>query len=1103
MTSRFELTAAEQAALDGQLLAEGFSLDTTTTAIPRSRDGRAAPLSHAQERLWFLEQLAPGNAAYHIHAGIALRGQLDVPALRRALAEIVERHEALRTTFRLENGEPVQAADPVTSPASLAVVDVPGAPATDRQAEVRRLALAEARRPFDLRHGPLLRSMLVRLDPGEHVLLLTAHHIAADGWSMALFLRELSILYAAFRAGRPSPLGELPVQYSDFARWQRQRNDDAEFSRQLAYWRQELSGAPKSLPLPADRTPPEHRDSSAATVPLALSPELTGRLRELARAEGATLFMTLLAGFQLLLGRWADQRQVLVGSPVAGRSHAELEGLVGCFINTVVLRADLAGDPGFRDLLRQVSQRCLSAYANQDLPFNRLVEELHPDRRPDSTPLVQTTFALHQPSLEDVRLPGLEMTLLPFDTGAAPFDLSLALTEGKTGLDGVITYRTDLFERPTIDRLADRFQLLLQGVVADPGRGVSELPFVTDTERRQLGHWNRTEASMPRETRIDELVARQVEATPDAPAVVSATCTFTYRELDDRSDRLASRLRELGLGPDQLAGVYLRRSPEMVVALLAVLKAGGAYVPLDPEYPRRRLELMLDDCRAPILLTEPELSRNLSGYQGQVVVVDSDGAEVAMDRGPAVAEPPSARPPRPPGSPGDLAYVIFTSGSTGRPKGVMVEHRHLANLVTWHYRTYQVGPGDRMAQVGGLSFDASVWEIWSTLTFGAALYLVPDEVRMDPHGLLAWLERAAITMAFVPTPMWELMAELSWSPDKRPRVVSTAGDRLHDAPPPGAPTLVNHYGPAENTVVATCAEIAPGRSGTPPIGGPIHNTSAHVLDRNGEQLPIGAVGELYVGGAGVARGYWRRPDLTAERFVPSPFAPGERLYRTGDLVRWNEDGELEFIGRIDAQVQIRGQRVEPGEIEAVLAQHPAAAQVAVVVHEGPAGEPRLVAHIAVSGERPAVEELRSIARERLPRHMVPAGFALLDALPYTVSGKVDRTALARMPVPAAAPTRYEPPATRTETALAQIWEEVLGSERVGVQDNFFDLGGHSLLATQVSGRINETFDIDLPLRAFFEAQTIAAMAAVVESAASAGSGTGAPSIAEELEDVEL
>jgi amino acid adenylation domain-containing protein len=1090
VSPRFELTEAQQASLERQLRAEGFDL-AVDAPIPRTLDGGPAPLSYAQERLWFLEQLAPGNPAYHDHAALRLRGRLQVPALRRALAEIVRRHEALRTTFAVTEGRPVQVVTPATP--ELMVMDLPDRPATAQAAEVRRLAVEQARQPFDLRHGPLLRSTLLRLSPREHVLLLAAHHIVSDGWSMALFLGELGALYEAFSAGRPSPLDPLPLQYSDVARWQRRGSQDAELSRQLAWWRRELEGAPEALALPTDRPRTAAPGFDGATCRLALSERLTADLRALARSEGATLFMVLLAGFQLLLARWVNQEQVLVGSPVAGRSRSELEGLIGCFVNTLVLRADLKGDPSFRDLLGQVRERCLGAYAHQDLPFNRLVEELRPSRSLHGTPLFQVMFVLHSLPLPEVKLPQLEVTLLPFDVGVAPFDLSLALSEVQDGLDGGVTYRTDLFERATIERLAARFQVLLEGIVAGSDRRVSELPFLTEAEDRQLLEWNRTDADVPRQGRVDESFAEQAARTPEADAVVHGERRLSYRELDRRSDRLARRLRGLGLGPEKLAGVYLRRSPELVVAQLAVLKAGGAYVPLDPEHPPERLALMLEDCQAPMLLTESALAGNLPGYNGQLIDLDRDWPEIEPE---APGKPPAA------GGSGDLAYLIFTSGSTGRPKGVMVEHRSLINLVAWHNRSYRLGPGDRVAQLAGISFDASVWETWPALLSGAALHLAPEEVQSDPRGLVSWLEREVVTVAFVPTPLWELAAELRWPSGRAPRVVLTGGDRLHEAPPPGLPRLVNHYGPTESTVVATSVEIRPGGTGPPPIGRPIQSTKAYVLGRQGELLSLGTLGELYIGGSGLARGYWRRPGLTAERFLPSPFAPGERLYRTGDLVRWRQDGNLEFVGRLDAQVKIRGQRVEPGEIEAVLAQHPAVAGAAVVAQPSTAGEPRLVAYVAAPDTRPGVEDLRRFVQARLPRHMVPAAFAMLDALPCTANGKVDRSALAGVPLSVSDDAEGgTPPRTPTEAMLAMIWVELLGAESVGIHQTFFDLGGHSLLATQALARVTEAFRVELPLRAFLEAPTIADLAAAVDSAAA--SGTGRPSIVDDLVEVEL
>lgn len=1096
MSRRFDLTTAELAALDEQLRAEGHDVDDRL-AISHDADRQAAPLSPAQERLWFMEQLMPGDPAYHVHALLRLDGHLDVPSLRHSLHEIVQRHEVLRTTFTVtDGGQPVQVVGSGSAP--LDIVNLTAARGPEQADEVRRLASEQARQPFDLTRGPLLRAAVLRLEPGSDVLALTAHHIAFDGWSMAVFLHELISLYRAYTGGQESPLAPLPVQYSDFACWQRDHADDPELNGQLSFWCQELADAPEVPSLPFDHSPAPTGSHDGATVPVRLPAQLAAELRQLGRTEGASLFMVLLTGFQLLLARWGNQRQVAVGSPVAGRPRTELGGLIGCFVNTVVLRADLTDDLSFRALLGQVRRRCLSAYANQDFPFNRLVEELRPDRRTGYSPLVQVMFALHQLPLPDIELPGLEVTLLPSDTGAAPFELALTLTDNGPTLEGAFTFQTALFEQATIERLADRLHVLLDAVISDPDRPVSELPLLTATDRRQLARWNHTAASTPPVPRIDELFRQQARRTPAAVALAAGARRITYRELDERSDRLARALRHQGIGPETLAGVYLRRSPELVISHLAVLKAGGAFVPLDPSYPPQRLESMLADCQAPVLITEPDLAGDLPGYQGQVVVVPEGNREPAR---------PAGEPRLASFNPGNLAYVIFTSGSTGRPKGVMVDHRNLANLVSWHNRQYQLAPGDRVAQLAGLSFDASVWETWPPLLAGATLHLAPEEIRSDPRDLQRWLMDQAITVTFVPTPLWELMDGLNWTDGPRPRAVLTGGDRLHDAPRPAQPRLFNHYGPTEGTVVATSAEIGPDRIGPPSIGGPIQNMTAHVLGRNGEELPAGAEGELYLSGAGLARGYWHRPDLTAERFVPSPFVPGERLYRTGDLVRWRADGELAFVGRLDAQLKVRGQRVEPGEIEAVLAQHPAVAQAAVVPQDHPGRGPDLVAHVAATGgEPPAVDELRRFMQERLPQHMVPTRVAVRGTLPRTAAGKIDRKMLSSMAITAPQADRYEPPRTRTEAVVAQVWEEVLGVSPVGIHQAFFDLGGHSLLATQALGRVNEMFTADLPLRVFFEAQTVAGVAQVIESAGVSGAGPLAdpqPSIADEMEDVEL
>ncbi|HEX8274758.1 MAG TPA: amino acid adenylation domain-containing protein [Longimicrobiaceae bacterium] len=1070
--------------------------------VPR---GGPLPLSFAQQRLWFLDRLAPGSAAYNMPFALRLRGPLDARALERALAELVRRHETLRTVLvPAEDGGARQAILPPAPPA-LPLVELSGLPAPAREAEARRLAAADAARPFDLERGPLLRATRLGLGGGDHAVLFALHHVVSDGWSMAVLVSEVSALYTAFAEGRPSPLPPLPVQYADFAVWQRAWLAGDVLRRQLDYWRGRLAGAPPVLALPTDRPRPPAPGERGAVRPAAVPAHVVDGLRALARREGATLFAVLLAGWQLLLARWADEDDVVVGSPVANRTRLELEPLIGFFVNTLALRLDLSGDPTLRELVGRARESVLGAQAHQDLPFERLVEEVAPERSLDRSPLFQATFALH--NLERAALRMGSLAAEPLDAGPEPakFDLGLVLREEGDGLEGELSFRAELWDAATVERLLERFGALLAVLAGEPERRVSALDLLLPAERELLRReWDASARPRPASPPVHELVARHAAATPCAPAVVSAAGTLTYGGLLRRADALAARLRALGVRPEARVALLLERGPELAVGALAVLRAGGAYLPVDPAYPSERISYLLEDSAALAVLTTAALADRVQGFGGEVVRVDgtplppapspargegeNDGAE---DAG-AVAGCPLSPVPCPLSS----AYVVYTSGSTGRPKGVVVTHGALLNLVRWHLDAFGVTAADRSMLVAGPGFDASVWELWPYLAAGAALHPVEDEeTRASPAALRDFVLERGVTVAFAPTPLAEGLLGVEWPADAPLRTLLTGGDALRSRPAPGLPfALVNAYGPTEAAVVATAGPVAPAGDGAPDLGTAIDGARAYVLDRWLHPAPPGVPGELFVGGAGVARGYLGRPELTAERFLPDPFAgaAGARMYRTGDRARRRPEGTLEFLGRADFQVKIRGFRVEPGEVEAVLAGAPGVREAAVAVRRGAGGEARLAGWVVPrEGGDAAPAALRAWLRERLPEHMVPSSLTVLESFPLTPNGKLDRAALPA-PEGEADDRAWTAPRTPTEEVLAGIWAEVLDVDRVGAHAGFFDLGGHSLLATRVTSRVREAFGVELPLRALFEAPTVAALAARVDAAAREGGGVQAP-----------
>ncbi|MES1241578.1 MAG: non-ribosomal peptide synthase/polyketide synthase, partial [Acidobacteriota bacterium] len=1033
----FEAPAlADLAARIEALGAEGGALEARPVLAARLDRG---PLSFSQERLWFLDRLEPGSTAYNIPAALRLTGALDPEALAASLSEIVRRHEALRTTFEEKDGEPVQVVRPAV-PLALPAEDLRGLP--DPEAEAARLVREDVDTPFDLARGPLIRARLLRLGEEDWLLILTVHHIVSDGWSTGVMVRESALLYEAFSQCRLAPLPEPAVQYLDFALWQRMWLRGEALAAQLRWWREELAGAPALLELPADRPRPAVQSYRGAYESALLPAGLARALRRLALGEGATLFMVLLAGFEALLHRWSGQDDVLVGSPVANRVRAELEGLIGFFVNTLVLRGRTAPERSFRGLLAGARDSALGAYAHQDLPFEKLVEELGVERSLAHSPLFQVMLVLQNVPLGEMALPGVQARMAELPVTTSKFDLTLDLNEVEEGVEASLTYATDLFDRNTARRLLGHFRVLLEGAVARPDARIADLPLLTEAERAELVAWNRTEVEYP-DVCLHELIEAQVERTPDAVAVVFEGESLTYRELDEWASALAAEL------PAELIGISVERSLEMVVGLVAILKAGGAYVPIDPGYPAERVAYMIEDSGVSVLL---------------------DASKVR----PRAARRPTGAP-RIPDQP---AYMIYTSGSTGRPKGALNAHRGIVNRILWMQREYGLTPDDRVLQKTPFSFDVSVWEFFWPLIVGARLVVARPGGHQDPAYLVETIRSEAITtLHFVPSMLQVFVEQPGVEQCTSLRRVMASGEalpadlvsRFFNRLPEGV-ALHNLYGPTEAAVDVTFHACRPGETRIP-IGRPVANTRIHILDREGREVPVGVAGELHIAGVQVGRGYLHRPDLTAERFIPDQ--DGARMYRTGDHARWLPDGEVEYLGRIDHQVKIRGFRIELGEVEAALARHPAVRE-AVVLANGQS----LVAYVA-----PPVEaDLRGFLRESLPEHMVPSAVVFLDSMPLTPNGKVDRKALARIEPERRTEGVFNPPRTVTEERLAGIWRDLLGVERIGAEDGFFDIGGHSLLGTRVVSRVREAFGVELPLRALFEAPTLAGLAARIEKA---------------------
>ncbi len=1075
-------------------------VETNVTAR-RTQAGPAA-LSFAQQRLWFFDQMEPESALYSMPVALRLGGALNVPVLQRCLSEVLRRHEILRTRYEAVNGQPAQVIEPA-APLEMPLIDLICQP--EPEAEASRFCAGEARRPFDLRHGLMLRASLFRLGATDHILFLNLHHIASDGWSKGLLLRELKTLYEAFMEGKPSPLPELPVQYADFAVWQREWLQGEALEQQLGYWRKQLEGCPAVLEMPTDRPRPARQTYRGALMPWKLPDSLSAALGELSRREGATLFMTLLAAFQTLLHRYTGGEDILVGMPIAGRNRIGIERLIGFFVNTLVLRGDLSGNPSFRTLLGRTREAALGAYDNQDLPFERLVEELHPGRDMSHSLLFQVMFVLESSSNEPTRIANLEVSPMLVDNGTSKFDLTLYVRERGKALEALVEYNTDLFKAETLERMLGHFQTLLEGIVANPEQRLSDLPLLTSAESRQiLVEWNQTQATFPKDKCLHQLIEEQAERAPEAVAVIFEDQQMTYRQLNERANQLARHLQGLGVGPDTLAGICVERSPDMVVGLLGILKAGGAYVPLDPDYPRDRVAYVLEHSRAPVLLTQQKLAGNLPAHAAKVVCLDTDWP--CIDKAPKDNLPSTA-------GPGNPAYVIYTSGSTGIPKGVVIEHRGAVNTVLDINRRFHVGRGDRVPAVSSLNFDLSVYDVFGTLAAGATLVLPNSSYVRDPNYWMDLIVSEKVTIWNSAPALMNLVLECAagrpeWHPPTL-RLALLSGDWI----PLGLPEQIRALSPQTNvislggateasiwSILFPTQEVAPDWKSIP-YGRPMANQQFYVLDKALEPSPVGVRGQLYIGGAGLARGYWRDEERTRASFINHP-RTGQRLYRTGDVGRYLCDGNIEFLGREDFQVKIHGFRIELGEIESVLAAHPAVREVMVAVREDVPGDKSLVAYLtAKAAEPPKARQLRELLREKLPEYMLPSAFVILDQFPLTSNGKVDRKALPKPDVQPSADS-FAPPGTPTEIALAKLWSEALGRQQIGLNDNFFEIGGQSMQAVRLHAAIRRQFGKAVPLHAIFTAPTILQFARLLDKNAngaapernddSSGNGGGVP-----------
>ena len=1074
------LSPQRRALLQLRLRQKGATV-TTDPAIKARAERDSARASFAQQRLWFLEQLEPGQAAYNVPRAMRLDGLLNVEALQATLVELVRRHEPFRTHFLNVDGELRQIiCEDLNIP--LTEIDLTSLSKTEREAEGLRLAKEEAARPFDLNHGPVMRTTLLRLGEQEHILLLTMHHIVSDAWSAVILFREFEQFYEAFAKGRSASLPPLAIQYADFAEWQRDWLQGGALAEQLSYWKRQLVGVTTGSALPADHPLPTTPTFQGTSKWLTLSPDLSKQLIELSKREGSTLFMTLLAAFKILLYRFTSQEDIVVGSPIAGRNRAELEELIGFFINTLALRTSLAGNPTFRELLQRVKQTAIDAYTHQDLPFETLVAELDPERDLRRNPLFQVMFQYKDSRAPLFQSTDLKVTWLETSSQTAKFDLTMAVLAEDDILNCVIEYRTELFREDTIERFLSHYVTLLENIVANPNERIATLPLLTEAQRDEIVALGRGELSdFPREQTIQQLFEQQVERTPDDVALIYDDERLSYRELNARANQLAHYLRSQGVGPEVRVAIRMQRSPEMIAGLLGILKAGGAYVPLDPANPDERAQFILQDSGAALLLTKEPLHEARLVSRVPVISLDTDWEQISRA---GESNPPNAA------TAVNAAHVIYTSGSTGRPKGVISAHRASVNRFAWMWRTYPFTADEVCCQKTALSFVDSIWEIFGPLLQGVPLVILDDDAVRDPSRFVAALSGAKVTRLVLVPSLLRVMVESDDAlaerlPNLRFCVCSgeSLAVELAAAFREKLPhtKLINLYGSSEMAADVTCYEVTDTSAlNSIPIGKPIANTQIYLLDTHLQPVPYGVSGEIYVGGEGLARGYLNQPALTQEKFVSNPFNGGQtRLFRTGDLGRYLADGNIEFHGRRDHQVKVRGVRIELGEIESVIKTNPAIRQAVVVPVDDAQGGKRLVVYLVAEVNPLELNELRSFLRRKLPEYMVPSAFVMLESLPLNASGKIDRLAL---PAPHQQPASADivPPRTPIEDLLATIWAETLKRDRVGVNEDFFSLGGHSLLVARIVARVNETLHVELPMRTLFEASTVGALATEVE-----------------------
>ncbi len=1051
---------------------EGFKVPP----IQKIERSAKLPLSFAQQRLWFLDQLQPGSAFYNIPGAVRLKGKLNIPALEKALTLVVQRHETLRTTFDDEDGKPfVVIHEPQA--VRLPITDLSHLPESEREQQLKKLTLEENRKPFDLKTGPLFRAQLIKLQDDEHVILLTMHHIISDGWSMGIFLQEIATFYAQQLKGQSPHLPELEIQYVDYAAWQQSWLKGEVLEKELDFWRKTLGQDPPVLELPTDFPRPAVQTFNGKTISIKADKALTQKIKELSRQHNVTPFMTLLAAFQVLLHRYSRQNEILVGSPIANRNRSETEKLIGFFVNNIVIKGDFNDRPEFSELLQQIRENTLNAYAHQDVPFEQIVDALVTKREMSHSPLFQVMFVMQNLPETKFELPDLTMRSAEEEAGTAKFDLSLIVTEAGDHFNFDFEFNTDLFKESTIQRMQNHLLNVLKAVSENPDLPVDAIDYLTAEERRTLlQEWNQTATPFDRDLCAHQKFEEWAEREPQLLAVEHNGRTLTYQELNQKTNQLAHYLLSLDLKPDDLVGICLERSPEMIVGILGALKAGTAFLPLDPAYPDERLAYMIQDSGLKIVLTQQALQTRLQNFGAQPLALDSEWNQVANF-------PEHNLPNRV--QPENLAYVIYTSGSTGKPKGTMLAHRGLLNLANEQRKAFNITTQSRILQFSSLSFDASVWETVMALLNGAALILIDRQILASGEQLVQALKEKQVTTVTLPPSVLAVFPKDSL-PDLK--TIITAGEKCsQDLVKQWGEgrQFVNAYGPTETTVCASMYQANPQEENDPPIGKPIGNFELYVLDENLLPVPIGVPGELCVGGVGLARGYLHRPDLTAEKFVPDPFSgrKGDRLYRTGDLVRYQEDGNLQFLGRIDLQVKVRGFRIELGEIEAVLREVPNVKDVVVLAREDIPGDKRLVAYLVCQDPKPEVPTIRQQLSQKLPDYMVPSAFVFLEAMPLTPNGKIDRKALPKPQLDrSAVQAEYVAPRNPTEEKLTQIVADLLNIEQVGIYDNFFELGGHSLLATQFISRVRNTFGVELPLIKLFEKPTVAGLAEEVEKA---------------------